>query len=204
MNHHQMNKLIYGFLFSLLLSACDSNTPATHTVQDETQQTTGNTNKMQEIKFLGLQSKLPADWIAEPVSSSMRLAQFKIPASNGGNDANLILFYFGPGQGGTPEANITRWQTQFSTPQGGRVEAKVEKLEVSNMPVTIVELNGNYARSIGMGSAENGMAQQTLLASIVETAQGNVTIQLYGDTATVAARHKAYITFIRSIRPDKI
>jgi hypothetical protein len=199
-----MNKLVIGFLFTLLLFACDSKTPENNTTQTELQQTTDTSNKMQIIKFLGLQSKIPDDWIAEPVSSSMRLAQFKTPAADGHNDANLILFYFGQGQGGTPAANITRWQSQFYAPQGGRVEAKVKTMEVSNMPVTMVELNGSYARSIGMGTSDNALAQQTLLASIVETSQGNVTIQLFGDAATVAAQHKAYITFIRSIRPDKI
>src|ERR1700704_1901997 len=54
--------------------------------------------------------KAPEGWVVEKPSSEMRLAQYKLPKADGDSeDALLIVYYFGPGQGGTPEANIERW-----------------------------------------------------------------------------------------------
>ena len=154
------------------------------------------------ITFLDLTGKLPAGWIEETPSSSMRLAQLRVPGDDSTGDANLVVYYFGQGQGGTAEANIARWQSQFTDAGGKAVEPTVTAISVNAMPVTVVELEGSYARGTGVGPAGSAAPDQILLASIVESARGNVFIQLHGPAAAVAGQREAYMDFIRSIRAE--
>ena len=155
--------------------------------------------ELKTIEFLELTSALPATWIEQKPSSSMRLAQFRVPGAETDGDANLILYYFGQGQGGTAEANIARWRSQFSNPGGGAIEPDITAMTVNGMPVTVVELRGDYARNVGMGPAGTAAPDQILLASIVESPRGNVYIQLHGPAATVLSKREAYMEFIRGI-----
>ena len=157
--------------------------------------------KLKTIKFLGLSSTLPASWVDEKPSSSMRLAQYRVPGRGSNGDANLVLYYFGQGQGGSADANIARWQSQFTTAEGGVVEPKLETMEVNGIAVTVVELRGHYARGVGMGPVGTAAPDQILLAAIVESTQGNIHIQLHGPANTVSMQRDAYMAFIRNITP---
>ena len=161
----------------------------------------GQVQVLKTVEFLGLTAPLPEAWIEEQPSSSMRLAQFTIPGGENRGDAKLVLYYFGQGQGGSAEANIARWKSQFTTANGGAVNPSVETLAVSGMPVTLVEIRGDYARSVGMGAIATPEPDQILLATIAETPRGNVYIQLYGPAQAVAAQRAAYLHFIRNIKP---
>ena len=161
-----------------------------------------NGQMLKTVEFLGLEAPLPDAWIEKQPSSSMRLAQFEIPGGDNGGDAEVVLYYFGQGQGGSAEANIARWQSQFTTSNGGVVNPSVKTMAVRGMPVTVVELRGDYARGVGMGPAATPEPDQILLATIVETPRGNVYIQLYGPAQTVASQREAYLHFIRNIEPS--
>jgi hypothetical protein len=151
------------------------------------------------VALLGLTALVPPSWVSQPPASAMRLAQFRVPATAGSGDAECVVFYFGPGQGGSVEANIARWESQFSTPDGKPVKAVVRPLTVSGMPVTAVELAGRYARGVGMGPAGPREPDQTLLVAIVQTPRGNLFFQLHGPQATVAANQEAFWAMIRGI-----
>jgi len=154
----------------------------------------------QPIEFLGLRGWIPHDWMGEPPASAMRLAQYRLPEMNGSAGAEFVLFYFGPGQGGSPAANIARWRSQFGSTPGGPVERPIEKLEIGDLVVTVVSFTGEYARGVGMG-ATVAIADQTLLAAIVETPSGNVYTQLHGDSQAVEPQTDAFLAFIRSLKP---
>ena len=153
----------------------------------------------QTITLAGVEASIPSAWIAVKPATTMRLAQFQIPAENG-SDAELVVFYFGPNQGGSPAANIARWQSQFSAPDGGPVEPAVKTNHIDGMPVTEVELKGNYARGIGTGPVGTAKSNQTLQAAIVEGPQGKLFVQLYGPSDTVATQRQAFDNFIHSMR----
>lgn len=186
-----MNKTIRSLLCTLAITAFPSLVDSSHVI--------GQMRKT--VEFLGLTAPLPDAWIEEQPSSSMRLARFLIPGGDNRGDAELVLYYFGQGQGGSAEANIARWKSQFTTASGGAANPSVETMAVSGMPVTVVELRGNYAHSVGMEPAATPEPDQILLATIVETPRGNVYIQLYGPAQAVAIQREAYIHFIRNITP---
>jgi hypothetical protein len=86
------------------------------------------------------------------------------------------------------EANIARWQSQFTSPDGQPVKPILQHLTVSGMPVTTVELTGSYARSVGMGPQSAPRPDQTLLVALVET--GNLRSFWIG--VTVRANRDAF------------
>src|SRR5215467_4300415 len=81
-----------------------------------------------------LKFTVPTGWIEEERTSSMRVAQYRLPkAATDTEDASLVLYYFGQGQGGSTAANIERWVGQMKQAEGS--SAKQENLEVNGMKV---------------------------------------------------------------------
>jgi hypothetical protein len=152
------------------------------------------------LPSLRLTAPVPAQWASQPPANAMRLAQFQVPGASGEGDAEVIFFYFGQGEGGSVEDNIERWQSQFTSPDGNSIKPVVQHLAVGGMPVTTVELSGSYARVMGMGSEGAPTPDQMLLVAIVETPQGNLTIQLHGPSATVAANREGFLAMVRGIK----
>src|SRR5437868_3678411 len=55
----------------------------------------------------GLQSRAPAEWEEQKPTNKMRFKQFRLPAAKKGEDAaELVIFFFGVGGGGSAEDNI--------------------------------------------------------------------------------------------------
>jgi hypothetical protein len=156
----------------------------------------------QPVELLGLRSTVPAAWVVAQPESNMRLAQFSVPAAggDGGEGAEMVVYYFGPAQGGTVEANVERWQSQFTGPDGGPVEPQITELG-GDYPATLVSLRGGYARGVGMGPTGDALPDRMLLAGIVETPQGKLYPQLHGPADLVAAQKPAFVAFIEGLAP---
>src|SRR5262249_61280305 len=101
----------------------------------------------------GLTWTTPKGWVAEPVTSSMRRAQYKIPGPGGAGEC--VVFYFGPGQGGDAETNAGRWADQFEQPDGSpsRKALKTKTLDVNGIKVTLTEITGTYRGCMPGGAA---------------------------------------------------
>src|SRR5918996_731063 len=84
-----------------------------------------------------LKFRVPAGWVEEERTSSMRVAQYRLPKAEGDTeDASLVLYYFGQGQGGSVTANIDRWISQMKQPDGSPVKgAKDEQLVANGLKV---------------------------------------------------------------------
>jgi hypothetical protein len=98
------------------------------------------------------------------------------------------------------EANVQRWESQFGAPDGKPVKAVQHKAKAGGMAVTWAELNGTYARGVGMGQESTAKPNQTLLAAVVETPQGNITFHLYGAKASVANARKAFEAMVNGLK----
>ncbi len=71
------------------------------------------TEKLTKVTARTLELQVPSAWETIKPASSMRVAQFKIPAKDGeGEGAELVVFYFGGPTGGIA-ANVDRWVDQF-------------------------------------------------------------------------------------------
>lgn len=157
-----------------------------------------------KLAFIGLEAHAPAAWTMVPPATDKRLVQFKITTPGEGMTAEVIVYYFGKGDGGTAEANIERWQGQFVGTKDHPVIPTVNRFESNGMTVTTAELHGAYARGIGVGPVGVPKPDQTLLAAVVETPEGNLIIQLHGKAASVSAQKESFLSFVRSIRGETI
>ena len=92
----------------------------------------------------------PPGWTDRAAASSMRVAEFVVPKASGDDeDGELIVYYFG-GTGGTVEANLQRWTTQFqSTAAPVRTTATVNGLQLTNLDVS-----GTYVAEVRPGATE--------------------------------------------------
>ena len=147
----------------------------------------------------GLSWEAPADWTAEPPQNAMRKAQYRIPGSGG--DAECVVFYFGPGQGGSPQQNAERWAGQFAQPDGtSPLEAMTtEQIDVDGIPVLLVEVSGTYSGGRMQGPSLD-LTDQMLLGAIAQGADANWFFKLTGPSPTVREQAEAFEKMIRSLR----
>lgn len=157
-------------------------------------------NRTINLGSVGYSVEVPDTWVQQPPENTMRLAQFQVRGPQGQDPANVVVFYFGKGGGGSLEANVQRWESQFTTPDGKPVKASQRKGKAAGMPVTWAELNGNYSRGVGMGQESAAKPNQTLLAAVVETPKGNVTFHLYGPKSSVVQARKAFEAMVASLK----
>ena len=138
----------------------------------------------------------PAGWQSEPPQSAMRQAQFRIANPGDGPDGSCIFFYFGPGRGGSAEANIERWRRQFAEPRAQRTAV-----------VTVEEIAGRQVRYFcGSGTFLSGMPGGpktplpgiTLLGAILESVKGNIYVRLVALTALADAQQAAFKRMVES------
>src|SRR6185369_10071466 len=151
-----------------------------------------------ELKFT-----IPAGWVEEPRTSSMRVAQFKLPkAESDAEDASLVLYYFGQNQGGSTAANVERWVSQMKQADGSAVkDAKQEQFETNGLKVTTVDVSGTYVAETAPGSGTfNNNAGYRLRAAVVETPNGNYFVKLVGPEKTVAQWNESFLNYLKSFQ----
>jgi hypothetical protein len=136
----------------------------------------------------GLKWTPPADWKSSG-TTSMRAATYPVapvPGDHGG--AECAVYFFGNGQGGSIEANIDRWAGQFKAPGGKPAPAKVTKIAIHGLPVTTIDVSGEYSGMAGPAATETApVSGYRLLGAIVESSGGNVFIKFTGPAKTMAA-----------------
>jgi hypothetical protein len=149
----------------------------------------------------GLKFTVPAGWVEEERSSSMRVAQYKLPRAEGDTeDASLVLYYFGQGQGGSAAANVERWVGQMKQADGSATkDAKEERFETNGLKVTTVDASGTYVAETGPGSGTfHNNAGYRLRAAVVETPNGSYFVKLIGPEKTVTHWNESFLSYIRS------
>ena len=149
-----------------------------------------------------LKFTVPAGWIEEERTSSMRVAQYKLPRAEGDTEnGSVVLYYFGPGQGGSTAANIERWVGQMKQADGGssKAVAREDRFEVNGLKIATVDLAGTYVAetSPGSGTFENKLGFR-LLAAVVETPNGPYFLKLIGPEKTVARWNESFQSFLKS------
>jgi len=150
-----------------------------------------------------LQFKAPASWVKEQPTSRMRTAQFQVPSAEGDTEnGSLAIFYFGPGQGGSPQANLDRWIAQFEQPDGSpsKDKARMKSMTVNGLSVSLLDLTGTYTAEMNPGAGDRqNKPQSRMLAAVVETPKGPYFVKLVGPTRTVDRSEPEFTAFLNSI-----
>ena len=117
----------------------------------------------------------PKKWEMQKTSSPMRKAEFKVLEDKTQAVAEVVFFYFGPGQGGSAAENVARWKSQVKD----LTKEKVEEREVGGTKVTLVKFEGSYQSGMP-GGPKVPQAGAALWGAVLEGAQGNVFVRLTG------------------------
>lgn len=146
----------------------------------------------------------PKTWTSLKPSNAMRKAQVKVPATKeDGEDAELVVTAFGGGAG-TVDANVKRWEGQFTDADGKPPKAKVSKVKGKNVEATRVEVAGKYAGMAMPGQPKGeSKSDYRLLGAIVETPEASYYFKLTGPDKTVAASSKAFDALLESMSAEK-
>ena len=151
-----------------------------------------------------LKNDMPEGWVNKAPSSRMRVAEFVLPKAAGDSeDASLVITYFG-GQGGTVQANIDRWLTQMSQPDGraSKDVAKTSTLKTNGLSLTIVDLPGTFVAEIAPGSSERHNKPGFHLRAAVIEGKGPFFVRLVGPAKTIAKWDASVQAFFKSLRAE--
>jgi hypothetical protein len=191
--------VISTFTVALICFGCSKNSapvgPNSTTAQTSTSSPQSNVAG-------ALRTKVPEGWTTEKPTSDMRVAQYKLPKAEGDDeDALLVLYYFGQGQGGSAQANIDRWINQIKQPDGqpSKERAKTDSLTINGLSVNTVEVSGNYSGGMSPDSAPaNNKSIYRLRAAVIDTPKGSYFVKLTGPEKTVNHWDQAYTEYLKS------
>jgi hypothetical protein len=131
----------------------------------------------------GLKWTPPAGWKTEG-ARPMRAATYTV------DDAECAVYFFGQGQGGGIDDNLSRWKKQFHGP-----DAKTGKRTIHSLAVTTIDVSGDYS-GMGGGAAKPGYR---MLGAIVEGPGGNVFFKFTGPAKTIAANQPKFELLLGSV-----
>ena len=155
----------------------------------------------------GLRYSVPQAWERIPAPSDMRAAQYKITGAADGeaDDAEVVLFFFGEGKGGTTEANLERWYGQFTQADGkpSKDKAVVTVRTVSGFKVTSVDLSGIYTAQMKPGEGAAPRPDTRMLAAAIEGPGGPWFFRMIGPAATVNAAAGDFEQMLSSLEAHK-
>lgn len=127
----------------------------------------------------------------------MRAATYDV-----GPESECIVYFFGQGQGGSVEANLARWGSQF-TVNGQPAPSKTGKKTIHGLNVTTMDATGTYAATGGMAmTPQPPKADYRMLAAIVEGPGGNIFIKFTGPAKTVAANAAKFDALLASFQKE--
>jgi hypothetical protein len=140
---------------------------------------------------------IPAEWTEEQPSSAVRRAQYNVPGTGG--DAECVVFYFGPGQGGDPLSNAQRWAGQFSQPDGSSSlgAMKTGQRSFAGYNVLWVEVTGTYSNVMVSGDQ---FPDYELLGAIVQGPDSNWFFKVTGPRSTVEENRGLFEGMLSTLR----
>ena len=144
----------------------------------------------------GIHWSAPSRWTEQP-ARPMRIATYTVPPAPGDSEAaECAVYYFGKGQGGGVDDNVTRWAAQFE----GSPKAERSAKEVNGLKVNLVQVAGAYLAPGGPAMQSQGRKENYRLhGAIVEAPEGAVFFKCTGPARTVAAAHTEFESLVASL-----
>jgi hypothetical protein len=165
-----------------------------------------DTAKGKLISIDGLQSRTPVEWIEEKTTKPFHVHDFRLPAVGADkNDAELVIFFFGEGAGGSVADNIKRWKAQMLPPAGKNIEdlAKLDKLKIGDVEAAYFDLQGTYlfkARPFDPNSPVSKRPNYRMIKVVFESKKGPYFISLLGPADAVALYKKGFDNWVKAFK----
>jgi hypothetical protein len=134
--------------------------------------------------------------------SQMRVAEYGLA---GEDKLELTVFYFGADQGGSVDANITRWLGQITQPDGSDTTAKAKRAtrKVGDIEVSTLEVSGTFSGGMAMmagGATPEPMPNAIMLGAIAIGPQGPIFFKMIGPKEAVEHSRAAFDQMLSSLR----
>jgi hypothetical protein len=145
--------------------------------------------------------KTPEKWAPTAAGGVMQKARYLAPPVEGDKEgATLTVFYFGPGMGGSVDANIDRWVGQFKDVPPNAVK-KSERAK-DKLTVHLVEIpEGTFEAGMMAGTPNEGpKAAWAMLGAVVEAPSGKYFFKFVGPKRTVAGSKQDFDSLLESIQ----
>ncbi len=177
-------------LMAILMSACSKKPKES---QEQTQQ-------LQVDSAAGVHWTVPEHWSQGP-RQPMRVVTYALPSPRENVEAGeCAVFFFGSGQGGTVQDNLSRWISQFKN--GG--DHQFSTKEVNDLKLTSIQIKGTYLAPSGPMMASTGeRPDYRLLGAIVEAPEGLVFFKVVGPLVTVDSNELRFNSLIASLAKDQ-
>ena len=134
-----------------------------------------------------LRFERPESWKWVPPSGSFRAAQLERKSSDG-TLLTLTFSRFPAGDGGTPQANLSRWTAQFSSSTPSQPD--IQKGPAGTL--TFYRLEGTL-RGGTPGGPTRELPQALLLGAILESQGEQIIMKLVGPARSVAPAEKDFL-----------
>jgi len=133
--------------------------------------------------------------------NAMRKASYEVPRASGdAEDGELAVFYFGPGQGGSIDANVDRWVKQFADVSPNDVKRADREANGLRQHTVRIEHGTFDAGQMAMGGSKGPKKDYALEGAIVETPSGAYFFKMTGPSRTVLAARGPFLQLLDSVR----
>jgi hypothetical protein len=159
-----------------------------------------------EVTLDKLKSTTPPNWKAVTPSNKFRAYQFSVPKVQGDDkDAEVAVFFFGPGGGGSAEDNIKRWKGMFRPPEGKTIEqaSKVGVMTVGKAELTYLDVQGTYVFKnppFDPKAKEERYRDYRMLGVYFACDNGPYFIRLTGPAKTVEQSRKGFDEWLKNFK----
>lgn len=151
----------------------------------------------------GLSWTVPSSWEKQS-DRPMRAGTYEVPPAAGDSEpGDFAVYYFGPGQGGSVNANIDRWIKQFQAPDGGPADKLAERgtKTVNGMTVTTLDVTGTYLfKPFPMAPKATPKPGYRMLAAIVQGSDAPVFFKLTAPKKTADAAEDDFWKMVESLK----
>jgi hypothetical protein len=147
---------------------------------------------------------IPSRWRIEPVESPARGGQWRVPPLHGeGEGGEVVVFYFGPGVGGTAKENIEAWIGTMFNAEGNPAAAEVKHHKTGGLAISQVVIFGTYNQVVTLPGVPPVLKPNYgLLGAVIENPQGNIYWRFTGPEALITATLPLFNKVIDSVKPQ--
>ncbi|MCU0702960.1 MAG: hypothetical protein MUF18_03110 [Fimbriiglobus sp.] len=155
------------------------------------------------VKFSGLSGEPPATWKAEKPANLLRSHQFKLPSDDKTYaDAELTV---SPKSSDDVTKNFDKWKTQFTPPDGKKVEdvTKTSSFEVSGVKVHVLDVSGTWKykeRPFDPKSKEEIKPEYRAVWVIVVGKDDTTHLRLSGPQAVVGKHYAEFEKWLKGLK----
>ena len=151
-----------------------------------------------------LKFTIPSKWKIEPVESPARGGQWSVPPLHGeGEGGEVVVFYFGPGTGGTAKENIEAWIGTMFNAEGHPAADKMKQHKTGGLTISQVVIFGTYYQVVSLpGVPPVPKSNYGLLGAVIENPQGNIYWRFTGPEPLITASLPLFNKVIDSVKPQ--